>query len=324
MATVLIDGALRYLRIPSGDWGEERIQASRSANACFLKLAHDRHIGVRSVTVLEMKDMVENLDITFLGMSLSDFDWQFEWRTMAMTNLGSTSGFPQDGTCNIQINVSTDIDEYDVLGTLLHELVHVYINGVLYEYRAGSLSHILAWSVDFHEQLTRHHGELWQNLACDVEEAVSKLLEHNVDLGRPAAIIEEVKKCHVRPDTAFLETLFHGQRMIEVQNRLELFAARCIWAVIKDYRQTKERPDADQDADLLRLLGAEGFSILQTKLDAIDEQQKPTCEDTGTQQALICESTGLQQEVSGLALELQREVSGSDTEEEQVPECAHK
>ena len=212
MATALIDDAIEYLRTPKLDWSESRTRAWQKVLLCLTKLKEDHTLQRRTVTTAEMIELIQNLDLVLLGLCRThDYDVDFQWVDKDASYDGRVKSFLETGSGTMEVANNPEKDDYAILATVLHELVHIYIDVQLYHLIGQPLPDDLELSNEELVELSeQEHGQLWQKLARDVEIRVSAITGQVFDLGRPEAIVREYSRTRVRPKEWDLHLLFDG------------------------------------------------------------------------------------------------------------------
>ena len=297
MAYILIDDAVRYLWTPQDQWPDERLSAMRRMQDCGERLVDDYVAGVRTVTELEMQDMVENLDIMLLGLGLADeddYDWDFEW-VDSDTLDGEVVDFLEHGSGTMRLRKDPGRHPMSVLGTLLHELVHIYVDVKLFDCQDGSLSDVLAQSGDTHVRLSRKsHNWLWQRLSGEVQAFVSMGFP-DICLSRAAAVIADYTESSVRPSEAWLRYLFCADDVEPLLKELDDMGKNLIATIVNHYKATGLRPGQISETFLQDCLGKDGMDHLQSGLGHLNEEETPACEGEEEQQVPSCDTAPVEE-----------------------------
>lgn len=174
----------------------------------------------------QVKDLLWALIFLFFRDELNKIPgpWDFEWlvrSTESELQAGEDATWElADGYMSIDhetlrttLRVNSKFpDANAVLGTFLHELVHIFIYHSMVREGLHTETHEngIAKRVFRKQNGLSGHGYYFQRLARAVEERVREILSVDIDLGRKQALFEECEATGIVPDLEYLEEMFGG------------------------------------------------------------------------------------------------------------------
>jgi hypothetical protein len=171
-----------------------------------------------------MTELFRDLDLLFFAFPQTGHSTlyiDFNWFNGKGEGARLVKGFINeyvDHVCKMCVDWSTHQNALELLGTLLHEQLHLYLELIMYQHRRGIAFPDLT---DNQFVSLEHHGEAWQMLAKQLEWCASALLGVKLDIGRADAIVFDYETyAHERSDS-YLASLFDGPELVRLRERLK-------------------------------------------------------------------------------------------------------